>query len=309
VRDVLFYAQMRGNAQGFAKILEGTVGHDPQAGAMTVVAALGATIRIDGARNPGMVVCRRAADEAARLAQTHGVGLASAFNIASSTGALGYYAGRLAETGIIGIVMAGSPKVMAAHGGVDPVFGTNPIAIAVPTGTTPLVFDMATSATTLFDVIAARDRGGTLDEGAAVDADGAATTDPLAALAGALLPFAGHKGSGLALMIEILTGPLTGAAIAGDDDARVNRGVTAIAIAPSFLVDENAFRARVDALCRTIRSGRTLTGLDITLPGDRGNFRAETSAHTATIPIDADQWRRLQAFAAGAPSETVSDQP
>ncbi len=102
---------------------------------------------------------------------------------------------------------------MAYHGGRTRAVGTNPFGFAVPNGDGPsIVLDMATSATARGKIIHAARTGGTIPEGWAVDEDGRPTTDPAAALAGAVVPFAGPKGSGLAMMVELLCGALLGGA-------------------------------------------------------------------------------------------------
>ncbi|MBA1290480.1 Ldh family oxidoreductase [Pseudomonas japonica] len=117
-----------------------------------------------------------------------------------------------AEEGLIALSVVNSMTCVVPHGGKRPVFGTNPIAFAAPcAGRGPLVFDMATSALAHGDVQIAAREGHTLPEGAGVDAQGAATTDPRAVLdGGALLPFGGHKGSALSMMVELLAAGLTG---------------------------------------------------------------------------------------------------
>ncbi len=301
VRDVLLYAEMRGNSQGFAKIIERTIEPDPQAGEITIVVSRGASCRIDGARNLGMVVCQRAVGETVAGAGEHGIFIATTFNTSSSTGAIGYYATQMAEAGYIGMVMAGSAKVVAPAGGIDPVYGTNPIAIAIPTGEEPLVLDMSTAATTWFSLISARDSGAALEEGVAVAGDGQPTTDPVTAMQGALRAFGGHKGAGLALMIEILTGPLTGAGIVGDDDAAANRGCTFIAIDPGFLIGDHEFRTRVDALCAAVKAGRADGGEEtVTLPGERARARAREAVDTGLMRVDSVVYGKLRALCGDA---------
>ncbi|MEM7396518.1 MAG: Ldh family oxidoreductase, partial [Verrucomicrobiota bacterium] len=287
VHDVLLYAELRGRSQGLQKIIERTVTPSPEAGTIAIVRAEGATMRIDGAQNPGMVVSTYASDQAVALARNHGVGLAGTFNTSSSTGAIGFYAERIAGEGMIGLVMAGSPKVMAMAGGIDPVFGTNPIAIAVPTPGKPVALDMATAATAWFDLITASRRGESIAKGLAFDCDGEPTSDPDAAMAGALTAFGGHKGAGLALMIEMLTGPLTGAGVVGDEDATSNRGMAIIAIKPSALVEQAEFDDAVDRMCARIRSGRSRQGSDgILLPGDSSRARFERCLETGKIDVE-----------------------
>ena len=301
VHDVLLYAELRGRSQGLQKIIEGAVSPSPECGAIEIVRAEGATMRIDGGRNPGMVVSTYASDQAAALGKVHGIGLVGIFNTSSSTGAIGFYAERMAAAGMIGLVVAGSPKVMAMAGGIDPVFGTNPIAIAVPTPGEPVALDMATSATAWFDLITASRRGDSIAEGLAVDRDGEPTTDPDAAMAGALLAFGGHKGAGLALMIEMLTGPLMGAGVVGDENAASNRGMAFIAIKPSALVDQAQFDDAVERMCARIRSGRAMKGGDgISLPGDISRARAARCLESGTIELETAVLDGVRAIAEGA---------
>lgn len=117
-----------------------------------------------------------------------------------------------AEEGLIALSVVNSMTCVVPHGGKRPVFGTNPVAFAAPcAGRGPLVFDMATSALAHGDVQIAAREGHLLPEGAGVDAQGQPTTDPQAVLGGgALLPFGGHKGSALSMMVELLAAGLTG---------------------------------------------------------------------------------------------------
>ena len=227
------YAELRGSTQGLVKIKERTILPDKQCTAIEVENKSLCIATINGGGHTGMQVLNKAANVALDLVKTAGIALVSTHNTRSSTGAISYYANELATQGYIAIVLAGSPKVTAIEGGTEPVFGTNPVAIAIPTEHDPLVFDMATSAMTWFAVINARDNNHVLPEGIAYDQHGLPTTDPLAAMQGALKTFAGAKGSGLALMFEILTGVLGNGSIAGDD--KDNRSNTVIAIDPSVI--------------------------------------------------------------------------
>lgn len=288
ISNVLLYAEMRDNSQGLVKIAEGVVSPVPGAGEIVVEQKAPGMVRIDGNQNVGMVVATRAATEAAALAKTNGIGVAGTWNVSTSTGAIGFYAEQMAQEGLIGIVMCGSPKVMAMAGGIDPVFGTNPIAIASPTSGDPIVLDMATSAITFFEVVNAARQGTTIPDGAAVDANGQPTNDPEAALAGAMRTFDGYKAAGLALMLEIMTAPLTGAGVVGDEDQASNRGTLFIAIDPDRMIGREAYLAAVDRMAARIRSGRPeVEGHPITLPGERGRSRVAAKEKAGTIELDA----------------------
>lgn len=298
VRDVLLYAELRDNSQGLVKIAEGVVTPVPGAGDIEIIKTAPASLTINANQNIGMVVAHRAAREVSALAKTTGVAVAGSRNVSTSTGAIGYYAEMMAREGLIGIVMCGSPKVMAMEGGIEPVFGTNPIAIAAPTSGYPIVLDMATSAVTFFDIVNASRQGDAIPEGAAFDRDGAPTTDADEALAGAMRVFHGYKAAGLALMLEIMTAPLTGAGVVGDDDQASNRGAFFIAIDPVTLAGKTEYLAAVDRMAERIRSGRPeIAGAEITLPGDRGRSRVADKHDCGTITLDAALVGELKALA------------
>lgn len=117
-----------------------------------------------------------------------------------------------ADEGLVALSVVNSMTCVVPHGARKPLFGTNPIAFAAPcTGHDPIVFDMATSAMAHGDVQIAARAGEQLPPGMGVDAQGQPTCDPKAILeGGALLPFGGHKGSALSMMVELLAAALTG---------------------------------------------------------------------------------------------------
>ncbi len=298
IKDVLLYAELRDNSQGLVKIVEGVVAPVPGAGPIEVEQKAPGMVRINGNQNVGMVVATRAAREAAALARANGIGVAGTWNVSTSTGAIGCYAEKMASEGLIGIVMCGSPKVMAMAGGIDPVFGTNPVAIAAPTGAEPIVLDMATSAITFFEIVNAARQGTQIPDGAAFDPAGQPTNDPEAALAGAMRTFDGYKAAGLALMLEIMTAPLTGAGVVGDDDQASNRGTLFIAIDPDAMIGREAYLAAVDRMADRIRAGRPeVSGQAITLPGERGRARVAAKREAGTIELDQGLVEELQALA------------
>ncbi len=293
IREVLMYAEMRGSSQGLIKIKERTVLPDKNCTDIKIENKMPSICRIDGGGHTGMYVLHTATTVAAECVRTNGIALVSTHNTRSSTGAIGFYANHLAQSGYIGMVLAGSPKVMAMEGGIDPVFGTNPIAIAIPTKTQPLVLDMATAATTWFAVISARDNNEKLPLDSALDANGQPTVSPIEAMSGALKTFGGAKGSGLALMFEFLTGVLGNASLFGDSED--NRSNTVIAIDPSAIDD--GFTDRASQLVARLKSSRAHSANiqgdknkpvnnTIRLPGEQSNARATKRQAKNKIPID-----------------------
>jgi delta1-piperideine-2-carboxylate reductase len=117
----------------------------------------------------------------------------------------------IASENLVAIAMTSNHAWVAPAGGTQPLFGTNPIAFGWPRpGQEPFVFDFATSAIARGELELHRRGGRQLPPGCGIDRDGNPTTDPAAIAAGAMLPFGGHKGSALALMVELLAGPLIG---------------------------------------------------------------------------------------------------
>ncbi|KHK54932.1 oxidoreductase [Ralstonia sp. A12] len=171
---------------------------------------------------------------------------------------------RLASEGLVAMAMTPSHAWVAPAGGSKPVFGTNPLAFAWPRpGRAPFVFDFATSAIARGDIELHRRQGKALQEGWAIDTDGHPTTDPLAALKGAMLTFGGHKGSALAAMIELMAGPLIGdmtsaESMAFDAGAGATpcHGELLLALDPNAFLGERAgdYLQRAEALFEAITS-------------------------------------------------------
>ncbi|MEM9780086.1 MAG: Ldh family oxidoreductase, partial [Pseudomonadota bacterium] len=128
-------------------------------------------------------------------------------------GVAGHHCEDLADKGYIAFVYGNAPKAMAPWGATKPVLGTNPIAFAAPMPDgPPLVIDMALTTVARGKILAAREVGDTIPEGWALGPDGEPTTDPVTALAGSMAPIGGAKGAALALMVEVMSAALAGAA-------------------------------------------------------------------------------------------------
>lgn len=125
---------------------------------------------------------------------------------------LGYFTEQIALAGLVGIGFTNATPIVAAPGGSRRIIGTNPFAFSVPDGQggVAMQFDFSTSAVALGKITMAKAAGERIPEGWAVDADGKPTTDPAAALGGALVSAGGHKGWGIGLMVEVLAAGMTG---------------------------------------------------------------------------------------------------
>jgi (2R)-3-sulfolactate dehydrogenase (NADP+) len=148
------------------------------------------------------------------LAAAQGIATA-AIRRSNHCGETGLPCEALAREGLVALLFANTPGAMAPWGGREPVFGTNPIAFAAPLeGREPAVVDLALSRVARGPIVAAKQRGESIPEGWALDADGNATTDPGKALQGSMIPFGDAKGAALAFMVEVLAACLPGANLA-----------------------------------------------------------------------------------------------
>ncbi|MHC4958261.1 MAG: Ldh family oxidoreductase [Planctomycetota bacterium] len=256
-----------------------------RAGAITTPAPMSlektaaTTARLDAANGFGSVAGRRAMDEAVAMAREHGVGVC-AIRHSNHYGASGFYAARAADAGMIGFSCSNALPKVAPHGGTKAALGTNPLGFACPRREgPPIVVDFATSASAGSTIRWALRNGLQLPPETALDKDGAATLDPAAVEAGGvLLPAAGPKGFGLALMIEVLSGVLTGAAVASslgstmkDLDRPVDCGQLCLAIDVARFVGRDEFLQRLETLVDSIQGIAPREGFEtVRVPGAAG---------------------------------------
>jgi LDH2 family malate/lactate/ureidoglycolate dehydrogenase len=295
--DVLMYAQLRGNSQGVVKLIGPGIPRHPEEGEIRSIRESTVSALIDGANNHAMIVVNHAVDVAIEKAASNGVGIVGVQGIGTSSGALGYYARRIAEREMIGIVLSGAPPTVAPEGSYEAVFGTNPLAISIPAQGRSVTLDMATGAIALYGVIEAQTAGRQLPSDTAYDSEGAPTVDPTAALEGALRTFdRGPKSSGLSFMIQALAGPLVGAAFAGIGDVKDNwGGHLMIAIDPALLGGRDQMMTGVTAMVERVKEASRLDGVDeIFVPGERGDRQAEEVARSGEIEIESKLFEELR---------------
>jgi LDH2 family malate/lactate/ureidoglycolate dehydrogenase len=237
-----------------------------------IVCDAGALCILDGHGAAGAVTGVEAARLAAARARRHGVSLTVARG-GNDFGAAGYYAALLAADGCIGLAACNSDAVMCAPGGTGPVLGTNPLAFAVPG--TPLLLDMATSAAAHGKIAHAATEGRAIPAGWGVDAAGQETTDPRRVLdGGCVLPAAGHKGFGLALLIDVMA-ILAGARpspfipdVAAEPGLPQNLGMLFLAIDPGHCLEPPAFRAGLAGLIGAVHGAGAPGGRPVMVPGE-----------------------------------------
>jgi LDH2 family malate/lactate/ureidoglycolate dehydrogenase len=253
------------------------------------------TAIVDGGNGMGHLVMSRAAETAVALAGEAGVAWV-AVRRSNHAGPAGLYAEMLAAAGLVGIYsVVASANHMAPWGGVEMLLGTNPVAFAIPCGAEPpVVLDISTTIVSYGTVKSHALQGKPMPEGWMVSRDtGEPLTDPARAGEGMLLPIGGHKGSGLALVLGLLAGPLSGAAFGcdvidfnADPAAETNTGHFVLALDVARFVEPAVFHAEAKRHLDDLRNSERLAGGGpIRMPGDqRAAKRAERTRDGVPMP-------------------------
>ncbi len=227
---------------------------------------------IDGQDQNGYLVAHRAVMLGIEKARVSGIGAVGAYDT-WYTGMYAHYLEIAAEAGMVAMAMGSSGPRVAPHGAREGRFGTNPIGFAFPTADRPVILDIATSATPIAELVLAQRTGRTLPEGTAFDATGEETVDPMAALAGAIRVWGGHKGSGLAIVVQMMGILVGGGAMPADYQ---ECGFFFLAMRPDLFGDEAAFRRRASDYAEKVRGARPEDpARPVRMPFDRS---AETRA-------------------------------
>jgi LDH2 family malate/lactate/ureidoglycolate dehydrogenase len=221
---------------------------------------------VDGDNGLGPVVGSKAMEAALDLARSHGTGFVGVRH-SNHFGPAAYYVEKAVCQGFIGMAISNAPPHMAPFGGKTRFLGTNPVAIGIPAGEEdPLIFDASTSVVARGKIIVAAHTKTPISEGWALDPDGYPTTDPDQALAGAVLPFGGPKGSAISFIIDIFCGVMTGASFAlhlntlEDLATEQNVGHVFAAVRTDLFVTGKQFRERMDAILRMLKASPAAPG-------------------------------------------------
>jgi LDH2 family malate/lactate/ureidoglycolate dehydrogenase len=275
-----------------AQVAAGEV--DPTAVPEVVTDRCGAAVFVDGHHAFGAVTATFCTKLAVERAVELGAGVVCARNC-SHFGAAAHYALQAAQLGCVALVASNTPAVMAPYGGREATIGNNPFAIGAPSfGARPaFVLDIAQSVVARGRIKLAEMAGQRIPEGWAVDRDGRATDDPTDALAGALLAVGGHKGSGLALAVELVTSVLSGSSIGPDLENTSMTGAAGrrgggtvgsvsqlfLALDPDAFAGRPAFAVGFDRLAVAITGAVPAPGFDeVLLPGEREHRAAQLAA-------------------------------
>ena len=228
---------------------------------------------VDADDSIGFVAADIGIKQAIYNAKKTGIGLV-AVKKSGHYGLSSFYAEQAVKKNLMVFCFTNAPPALAPHGSKKPLFGTNPICFGVPTGKAPFILDASTSIINRGKIRRASKLGLKIPYGVALDKNGIITTDPKKALKGTQLPIAGYKGSGLAWMVDILSGVLTGGNHAGrvkdpftDFSGPQNIGHLFFVLKPNLFVG-NSFNKRIKDNIKTIKRLPRIKGIkEILYPG------------------------------------------
>ncbi|HLY20360.1 MAG TPA: Ldh family oxidoreductase [Bryobacteraceae bacterium] len=266
-----------------------------------VVSKSGACLLYDGGNGPGQCTAEACCAHAVRLARGHGMGMVTARN-SNHFGATAFWGQKISAAGMIGMVMCNASPIVAPWQGKEPRLGTNPICMSVPG---PWLLDMATTTVANNRIFKALMNGEeTIPPGWAMDREGVPTTSTEAAVRGLPMPLGGYKGSGLAMMAEILCGLLSGGAMSTEvggiriegRPTRVSQMFLAVDVRRFMPLEE--FSQRIEQLVATVKSSAPAQGYGEVLVAGEPEWRAEAERRRNGIPLGGGTCEALEKTAA-----------
>jgi len=251
---------------------------------------------LDGGDLPGVIVAAEATNLAIRKARSSRVSLVGARRL-GHVGMLAYYTRRIAAEGFMGFACANCPPRVAPWGGAERIFGTNPMSMGIPVdGGNPIVIDMATSAIAAFKINLALRQGKSIPPNSALTKDGRPTRDPREALEGVLLPFGGHKGYAMGLLVEVLSSAFIGGLVSWKiiDHASTQGGFLVAAVDPEIFRTREEYSSDIREIIEKIKGCRVAEGFsEILLPGELEDRTYEARLREG-IPLDQKTVKSLK---------------
>lgn len=253
------------------------------------------SVLIDGQMKTGLYVLNKAVEIGIAKAKKSGMVIVGVTNTSPISGMIGQYAYDCTKENLIFIGFNNSSGGLAPHGSIDRILGTNPITIGINSSKFPIILDMASSKTTYGQIFLAKALGQNIPDDVAMDIEGNPTTDPELALQGSLVPFGGHKGSGLGVIVELLGGALTNSRCGFD--IKGGWGSSFVLIDPSILIDLEQFKNNVDSLVKEIKNSRKQKGFDeIFLPGEQSYYKRQSAFEKNELEIDEKLYEELKKY-------------
>jgi LDH2 family malate/lactate/ureidoglycolate dehydrogenase len=268
-----------------------------------VASETGGCLVYDGENGIGQVIAEQCCEHAVRLGKAHGIALVVARE-SNHFGAAAFWAQRISEAGLLGLVMCNASPLVAPWQGKEPRIGTNPICVSVPGPENTWLLDMATTTVAAGKIFRAHFyHQPEIPAGWAMDSEGVPTTSTETAMNGLLMPLGGYKGSGLAMMAEIFSAVLSGGAMSTQlggirifgQPARVSQSFIAIDVTRFLPADE--FHARMEDLVGMMKSSAPAKGYEEILVAGEPEWRAEEQHKREGITLSPATWRDLSSIA------------
>ena len=291
-----------GAIAGYAEqVAEGALNNNP---GFILVNETSSHALFDADRGPGQwssVLAMRVCIEKARQSGVSVVGV----NNSNHFGAAAYYASMASEADLIGICTTNGGLVLAPWGGATPTFGNNPLGVAIPAAKShPIMLDIAMSTVAMGKVSLSLAQGKGIPPGWYMDSEGRPTTDPSDYPHGIGVPIAEHKGYGLALLMEVLSGVLTGSKFGIDHEFRGGGGGALddlghffMAIDPSIFMPIEQFKDRVEEMIRQIKSSKLAVGSSgVMVPGEPEWQARDRNLTAGTVPLLEATYETIAAY-------------
>jgi LDH2 family malate/lactate/ureidoglycolate dehydrogenase len=257
---------------------------------------------VDGDNGLGAVVGARAMEKAIEIARAQGTGFVGVRH-SNHFGPAAFYVEKAVRQGLVGCAISNAPPNMAAFGGRVRFLGTNPFAVGIPAGKEPpLVFDASSSVAARGKIIAAAERNMPIPAGWAIDPEGRPTTDARTALAGAVLPFGGAKGSAISFIIDIISGVHSGAAFAlrlntlENLKAEQDLGHAFFVMRTDLFQPAGEFGRRMDEVLGMLKATPPAAGVERVLVPGEIEYRTEARLREQGIPIPPEVHAQLRAL-------------
>lgn len=277
---------------------------------ISVVRETAVSAQLDGGDNVGYLVANRATGMAIEKCGAMGIAIVGASKT-HLTGMYSYYLERVTGAGFVGMIAGAGPSSTAPHGGTEPRFSTNPIAFGFPSTGIPVIWDITTSSLTQAQVLLARRLGRPLAEGLGYDADGQPTTDPAAVLSGgAMTAWGGHRGSGLAMSVQMLSMMAGQANAHGPWGDGADFGYLVVVVDPGLFGDRDAFRQAVSDYADEIRRSRPIDPVvPVRIPFERSHAERARRLAEGAIEVEDLVVETLRGFAGGVLPATPPPRP
>ncbi|MDQ2849247.1 MAG: Ldh family oxidoreductase [Actinomycetota bacterium] len=302
ITDHLIDCELRGlEYGGLARglsVVERVQGQSHERGSIEVVRSTPVSSTLNGGDEVGYLVAQRATTIALELASRSGIAVVGAHNT-WYTGMFSYYLEQITSAGLVGMIAGSGSHIVAPAGSSEARFCTNPVAFGFPTATeNPVIWDIGTSETMVAEVLLALRLGQSLPEGRLYNAQGEPSTTPADLLGGALTVWGGHKGSGLAVVVQML-GALAGASYA--PEGLSDCGFLLLAIDPAILTDADDFKERTSVYADSVRAARPLDpDRPVRMPFDRSSAQRDRRRALDQLEINDEVVAALQTAAGTA---------